>query len=107
MRVGLITDTHIPDIEEELPSQVFDVFRGGDLILHAGDIYNMSVLDELERIAPVKAAMGDDDSFTLLGDRRVERSMCWTWRDTLCGSFMRGSDCRWRSVRRFRQPHLS
>jgi putative phosphoesterase len=72
MRIGLITDTHIPDIEKELPPQVFDVFRGVDLILHAGDIYSLSVLDDLERIAPVKAAMGDDDSFTLLGDRRVE-----------------------------------
>ena len=72
MRVGLITDTHIPDIEKELPRQVFDIFRGVDLILHAGDIYSVSVLDELERIAPVKAALGDDDLFTLLRDERVE-----------------------------------
>ena len=72
MRIGLITDTHIPDIEKELPPQVFDAFHGVDLILHAGDIYSVSVLDELEQIAPVKAALGDDDSLTLLEDRRVQ-----------------------------------
>ena len=72
MRIGLITDTHIPNIEKELPPQVLDVFRGVDLILHAGDIYSVSVLDELERIAPVKAALGDDDPSTLLKDGRVE-----------------------------------
>jgi putative phosphoesterase len=72
MRIGVISDTHIPDIEKELPRQVFDVFQGVDLILHAGDIYSVSVLDELERVAPVKAALGDDDPFTLSRDGRVE-----------------------------------
>ena len=72
MRVGLIADTHIPDIERALPPQVFEAFRGVDLILHAGDIYSVSVLDDLERIAPVKAAMGDDDPFNVLMDGRVE-----------------------------------
>ncbi len=39
MRIGLITGTHIPDTERDLPPQVFGIFRGVDLILHAGDIY--------------------------------------------------------------------
>jgi len=38
-----------------------EVFGGVDLILHAGDIYVVSVLDELQSIAPVLAARGDDD----------------------------------------------
>ncbi|MDP2731106.1 MAG: metallophosphoesterase family protein [Dehalococcoidales bacterium] len=61
MRIGLITDTHIPTIEKELPAGVKAAFQGVDLILHAGDIYTISVLDELEKIAPVLAALGDDD----------------------------------------------
>jgi len=72
MRIGLITDTHIPVAAAELPPQVAKVFQGVDLILHSGDIYRKSVLDELERIAPVRAALGDDDPFELLEDERVE-----------------------------------
>lgn len=61
MRIGLISDTHIPWSQRELPQQVFETFKGVDLILHAGDIYSYSVLDRLERVAPVLAALGDDD----------------------------------------------
>lgn len=61
MRIGLISDTHIPHDAKSLPNQVKEVFRGVDFILHAGDIYSSSVLDELEEIAPVLAARGDDD----------------------------------------------
>jgi len=61
MRIGLISDTHIPWERRELPPQVMEVFQGVDLILHAGDIYAHHVLDELEHIAPVLAALGDDD----------------------------------------------
>ncbi len=71
MRIGLISDTHIPDHAEELPEQLKQVFRGVDLILHAGDVYDASVLDELECLAPVLVAEGDDDA--LPNDRRVKR----------------------------------
>ena len=73
MRIGLISDTHIPDHAKELPDQLKEVFRGVDLILHAGDIYITSVLDELERLAPVLAAEGDDDPYYTTSDRRVKR----------------------------------
>jgi len=61
MRIGLITDTHIAWEEKHLPPKVMDIFHGVDLIFHSGDIYAHSVLDELEKIAPVLAAYGDDD----------------------------------------------
>ena len=61
MRIGLLSDTHMPDVEKELPSEIARVFLGVDLILHAGDIYDPFVLDDLEQIAPVLAAKGDDD----------------------------------------------
>ena len=61
MRIGLISDTHIPWSERELPPEVFETFKGVDLILHAGDIYSFSVLDQLQSVAPVLAALGDDD----------------------------------------------
>ena len=72
MRLGLISDTHIPDIEEKIPIEIMHSFRGVDLILHAGDIYSPSVLDDLESIAPVLAARGDDDDGEIGLDRRVK-----------------------------------
>lgn len=72
MRIGLISDTHIPDAAKALPVEVMEAFRGVDLILHAGDIYVPSVLDDLENIAPVLAASGDDDYLDALRDKRVK-----------------------------------
>ncbi|MSQ40673.1 MAG: metallophosphoesterase [Dehalococcoidia bacterium] len=54
-RIGLISDTHIPQVAEELSPHVGRAFKGVDLILHAGDVYVPSCLDWLERIAPVRA----------------------------------------------------
>jgi hypothetical protein len=61
MRIGLIADTHIPEACERLPREVFDAFRGIDLVMHAGDVYINRVLDELEEVAPVIAALGNGD----------------------------------------------
>jgi len=71
MLIGLLSDTHIPDHVKELPSQLREVFHGVDLILHAGDVYYISVLDELESLAPVLVAHGDDDA-EILKDRRAK-----------------------------------
>ena len=62
MRIGIISDTHIPMNADGLPHQLEKVFAGVALILHAGDIYLPSVLDELEEWAPVFAAYGDGDA---------------------------------------------
>ena len=61
MKIGLISDTHIPEAMPEIPLQVRDVFVDTDLILHAGDMHCLEVLDWLETIAPVRAARGNGD----------------------------------------------
>jgi len=73
MRVGLLSDTHILEMKEALLPEVAEAFCGVDLILHAGDIFIPSVLDELQRIAPVLAAEGDDDYGDILADERVKQ----------------------------------
>lgn len=72
MRIGLVSDTHIPEVAQGLPPQIAEAFGDVDLILHAGDIYVPRVLDELEGIAPVLAAEGDDDYGDSLTDERVK-----------------------------------
>lgn len=66
MRVGVLSDTHVPAIVKALPTKIFDVFQGVELILHAGDIVEMSVLDELRSVAPVEAVAGNMDGPEIL-----------------------------------------
>lgn len=61
MRIGLISDTHIPDMATRLHPAVPDVFDGVDLILHAGDLIGTEALEWLREIAPVEAVRGDQD----------------------------------------------
>ncbi len=56
MNTGVISDTH-----GLVRPEVYDVFEGVDLILHAGDIGSRDVIIELEVIAPVKAVAGNVD----------------------------------------------
>lgn len=69
MLIGLLSDTHIPETMRHFPEALRQAFAGVELILHAGDIYVPSALDELQEIAPVLAARGDDD---MLKDSRVK-----------------------------------
>lgn len=62
IRIGLISDTHMPERCASLPPAVFDILRGVDLILHAGDVGELCVLDALSAIAPVIAVHGNDET---------------------------------------------
>jgi putative phosphoesterase len=60
-RIGLISDSHIPEARKELWPQVFEAFRGVDLVLHGGDIHELHVIDQLSELAPTYAARGNGD----------------------------------------------
>jgi predicted phosphodiesterase len=47
MRIGLLTDTHLPSTIRHLWDEVKTAFAGVDLILHGGDIVTPRVLDWL------------------------------------------------------------
>ena len=56
VRIGLISDTHMPERWPSLPPAIFELFKGVDLLLHAGGVGELWVLDQLSAIAPdVKA----------------------------------------------------
>ncbi len=61
LRIGLISDTHIPEARRELWDEVFHAFDGLDLILHGGDLHELSVLHALADLAPVYAARGNGE----------------------------------------------
>lgn len=63
MLIGLVSDTHVPEARREIFEEVYAALRGVDLILHGGDMHDVSVLDWLERRcgAPVLAACGNGD----------------------------------------------
>jgi putative phosphoesterase len=57
LTVGLISDTH-----GLLRPEVVAALRGSDFIIHAGDIGDPGILDELARLAPVTAVRGNNDT---------------------------------------------
>ncbi len=61
MKIGVLSDTHVPAVSPILPAEVFRIFQETDLILHAGDIIELSLLEELKAIAPVEAVAGNMD----------------------------------------------
>jgi hypothetical protein len=59
--IGLISDTHIPTRAKAVPPEVFKIFENASYIIHAGDFVQLSVAEELERIAPVVGVQGNMD----------------------------------------------
>ncbi|MFX0013143.1 MAG: metallophosphoesterase family protein [Promethearchaeota archaeon] len=59
--LGLISDTHIPSRQKKLPDSVRKQFIDSnvDLIVHAGDFEELSIVTPLEEIAPLKAVHGN------------------------------------------------
>ncbi|MDX1739636.1 MAG: metallophosphoesterase family protein [Rhodothermales bacterium] len=56
MLIGIISDTH-----GYLHPSVHDDFADVDLILHAGDVGNVDIIDELATLAPVRGVYGNVD----------------------------------------------
>lgn len=80
--IGLLSDTHMPERCDALPPALFTVLQGVDLLLHAGDVGELWVLDRLSAIAPTIAVHGNDDTaeakrelpyqqLVMLGGRRL------------------------------------
>jgi putative phosphoesterase len=66
MRAAVISDTHIARGRRRLPSACLERLREADLILHAGDLCERRVLDQLLELGPpVTAVQGNADSLEL------------------------------------------
>lgn len=64
MKIGVIADTHIPDRAKEIPKEILEDFKNADLIIHAGDLVDLAVLDKLKSVCKhVKAVWGNMDPY--------------------------------------------
>ncbi len=59
MNIGVISDTH-----GLLRPEALEQLRGSDRIIHAGDVGDPKILDQLAAIAPVTAVRGNVDKGT-------------------------------------------
>jgi hypothetical protein len=59
--IAVISDTHMPRGTRRLPDACIARLRAADLIIHAGDLIALEVLNELKRYAPVTAVHGNVD----------------------------------------------
>lgn len=78
--IGIISDTHIVRTSG-VPAKVKEIFRDVDLIIHAGDIVSLEAIEDLEKIAPVRAVYGNMDPPSVR--KRLTSTLCieiFEWR---------------------------
>jgi putative phosphoesterase len=79
--VGVNSDTHVPVRAKKIPERVFEVFENVDFIVHAGDLVQLSVIDELERLAPVLVVSGNMDGPEIRGKLpKLDSLKVFDWR---------------------------
>ncbi len=62
MKIGVISDTHIPERAAGIPDEILYAFKKVDMIIHAGDLVEVGVLDQLKAVCPnLKAVCGNMD----------------------------------------------
>lgn len=75
MRLAIISDTHLPRGSRALPDVCLTRLRAADAILHAGDLIEMAVLDQLRALGPplwaVHGNVDRPDVVAALPERRV------------------------------------
>ncbi|HKV84467.1 MAG TPA: metallophosphoesterase family protein [Ktedonobacterales bacterium] len=74
-RIGVISDTHIPKRAERVPDAALRHFEGVELILHAGDLSVLAMLDQLAAYAPVEAVQGNVEASEVLMALPLKREL--------------------------------
>lgn len=62
MKIAVLADTHTRGNTRPLPRGAWPFIESADHILHAGDVVDPAVLDELAAFAPVTAVVGNCDA---------------------------------------------
>lgn len=78
--IGLISDTH-----GLLRPEALAALRGSDLIIHAGDVGESTILEQLGTIAPVVAVRGNVDKAAWAARLQMTAVVETRCNDYLCG----------------------
>ncbi len=66
MKIGVLADTHVPDRKRALPPRVMELFSPVEIVLHAGDITSIDLLQQLqESVSLTFAVYGEQDPPTV------------------------------------------
>jgi putative phosphoesterase len=100
MLIAIISDTHLPRGNRQLPAGCTERLRAADLIVHAGDFATLPVLHELRSLGDVVAVHGNVD------DREVRAELPATAEfeaDGVTVAVVHDAGARLGRVRRLRQ----
>jgi putative phosphoesterase len=61
VRLLVLADTHLPKRAKDLPPVVWEAVDQADLVVHAGDWVDVTLLDALEERGPVLGCWGNND----------------------------------------------
>ena len=71
MIIAVLSDTHLR-VGQTLPAFVWQHLTNVNMILHAGDLINIGLLEELTYVAPVYAVRGNCDDWDVpLPNRKI------------------------------------
>lgn len=73
MLLAIVSDTHMPRRDRALPPACVQRLQQADLILHVGDLSDLTMLAELEAYGPVAAIHGNVDDAEVRGRLPTER----------------------------------
>lgn len=74
-RIGVISDTHVPWRARRVPDAVLRHFEDVELILHAGDLSTLAVLDQLSAYAPAEAVQGNVELPEVQAELPIKREL--------------------------------
>jgi uncharacterized protein len=74
-RIGVISDTHIPRHAPRVPDAALDYFADVELILHAGDLSTLAMLDQLSTYVPVEVVQGNVESPEVIATLPLQREI--------------------------------
>lgn len=74
-RIGVISDTHVPSRARRVPDAALCHFEDVELIVHAGDLSTLAVLDQLSAYAPVEAVQGNVEQPDVLEALPIKREL--------------------------------
>ncbi|MEA2479359.1 MAG: uncharacterized protein QOJ07_1281 [Thermoleophilaceae bacterium] len=70
--IAVISDTHLPRGSRRIPDACVERMRASDLIVHAGDIATVEVLDDIAALGPPVAAVHGNVDEAVLRERLPE-----------------------------------